>query len=246
MIKSFIKRVAEAAGYEIVRRHRQLSPAHLDILEKVRPYTMTGTDRVAALIAAVDYLSANRIEGDVVECGVWRGGSMMAAALALKANGDTARTLHLFDTFEGMTAPTAKDADRSGTSAQDLLDKTARKEGGGVWAYATYEDVVRNMATTGYPSAQVKLVRGRVEDTIPAGAPDKIALLRLDTDWYESTKHELEHLYPRLVPNGVLIIDDYGHWVGAKQAVDEFFAAQTFKPLMNPLDYSGRLIIKTR
>src|SRR5437867_1862945 len=83
-----------------------------------------------------------------------------------------------------------------------------------------------------------------VEDTIPQHAPERIALLRLDTDWYESTKHELEHLYPRLAPHGVLIIDDYGHWVGAKQAVDEYFATQKLKPFLNRLDYTGRLVIK--
>jgi len=104
--------------------------------------------------------------------------------------------------------------------------------------------VRRNMLGTRYPEKKIHLIKGKVEDTVPQHAPEKIALLRLDTDWYESTKHELVHLYPRLVPNGVLIIDDYGHWQGAREAVDEYFAGQKFKPLLNRLDYTGRLVIK--
>ena len=71
--------------------------------------------------------------------------------------------------------------------------------------------------------------------------PERIALLRIDTDWYESTRHELVHLYPRLSPGGVLIIDDYGHWQGARKAVDEYFQAGLF---LNHIDYTGRLAIK--
>jgi hypothetical protein len=98
--------------------------------------------------------------------------------------------------------------------------------------------------STGYPADRLHLVQGKVEDTLPGAAPARIALLRLDTDWYESTRHELVHLYPRLVPNGVLIIDDYGDWVGAKEAVDEYFAAQPFQPFLSRMDHTGRLAIK--
>jgi hypothetical protein len=90
----------------------------------------------------------------------------------------------------------------------------------------------------------VNLVKGPVESTIPATIPDQLAILRLDTDWYESTKHELDHLYPRLVSGGILIIDDYGHWQGARQAVDEYFARQNLKPLLSRIDYTCRIMIK--
>ncbi len=94
---------------------------------------------------------------------------------------------------------------------------------------------------TGYPAGQTHFVPGMVEETIPASAPEKIALLRLDTDWYESTRHELEHLFPRIVDGGVLIIDDYGHWAGARRAVDEYFRNQGIALLLNRLDYTGRI-----
>jgi len=74
--------------------------------------------------------------------------------------------------------------------------------------------------------------------------PGKIALLRLDTDWYESTAHELKHLYPLLVPGGVIIIDDYGHWEGARKAVDEYITAEKLPLLLNRIDYTGRIGIK--
>ncbi len=115
-----------------------------------------------------------------------------------------------------------------------------------VWCIASLQEVRHNMQATGYPSGQIHYIEGRVEETIPAQIPDSIALLRLDTDWYESTRHELEHLYPRLVEGGVLVLDDYGHWQGARQAVDEYFAQAGHRPLLQRIDYSGRLAVKVR
>jgi hypothetical protein len=83
-----------------------------------------------------------------------------------------------------------------------------------------------------------------VEKTLPSHAPAQIALLRLDTDWYASTRWELEHLFPRLSRNGVLIIDDYGHFKGARQAVDEHINLHKLPLLLNRIDYSGRIAIK--
>jgi hypothetical protein len=144
-----------------------------------------------------------------------------------------------------MSPPTEKDVMFDGTTASQVLDPAERKEGvDNYWCIASVENVRKNIVSTGYPENRIHLVKGKVEDTVPQQAPEKIALLRLDTDWYESTKHEMEHLYPRLAPNGVLIIDDYGHWKGAKEAVDEYFAGRKFKPLLNRLDYTGRLVIK--
>ena len=91
---------------------------------------------------------------------------------------------------------------------------------------------------------RVEFVQGRVENTLPAAAPPEIALLRLDTDWYESTRHELEHLYPRLVDGGVLIVDDYGYWQGARQAVDEYFGETGEAILLNRIDDTGRIAVK--
>jgi hypothetical protein len=98
------------------------------------------------------------------------------------------------------------------------------------------------MDLVGYPRGQTFFVRGPVEETIPRTIPERIALLRLDTDWHESTRHELVNLYPRLVPGGFLMIDDYGHWSGAKKT-DECFSGPSL--FLNRSDYSGRLAIKT-
>ncbi len=247
-VKHFVDRAAKLLrpGHGAAA-HRTEGPAGLDaaanaIVERVRPFTMTSVGRLAGLIDAVRYLSRNRIRGDIAECGVWRGGSMMAIALALLAEEDVERTLHLYDTFEGMSEPTDRDFDPAGRSARALLEGAAKDDE--IWCCAALDDVRRNVASTGYPRERLAFVKGKVEDVLPGSAPGPLALLRLDTDWYESTRHELEHLYPLLVPNGVLIIDDYGHWAGSRRATDEFFARQAFKPLLNRLDYAGRLLIK--
>jgi O-methyltransferase len=114
------------------------------------------------------------------------------------------------------------------------------------WAYAPEEEVRRNLLSTGLDRDRLHLVKGPVEDTIPGQAPDSIALLRLDTDWYRSTLHELTQLWPRLAQGGVLIIDDYGYWDGARRAVDEFFGAMGAPPMLSRIDSTGRLAIKTR
>ena len=112
-----------------------------------------------------------------------------------------------------------------------------------VWAIAGLEDVREGMAETGYPADRVHLHPGLVEDTIPREAPEQIALLRLDTDWYSSTLHELEHLYDRVPSGGIVIFDDYGHWLGARQAVDEFLARRGERLLLAPMA-SGRIAVK--
>jgi len=105
------------------------------------------------------------------------------------------------------------------------------------------ETVYKNLLTTGYPEERIHMVRGPVEETLPQQAPERLALLRLDTDWYESTRRELVHLYPRLSDGGVLIVDDYGHWSGARRAVDEYFGQVGSRTFLSPLDYTGRLAV---
>jgi hypothetical protein len=201
---------------------------------------MTSVERVASLINAVNYLSANRIPGDIVECGVWRGGSMMATALTLLKHGDTSRSLYLYDTFEGMPAPTDQDKRWDGTPAAVQRDEVLRS--GQNWCHASFEDVQENIFSTGYPREKIFLVKGLVEQTIPRTLPGPTALLRLDTDWYESTKHELVHLFPLLAPKGILILDDYGFWQGARRAVDEYFAGKFI--YLHRIDNTGRLLVK--
>jgi hypothetical protein len=211
------------------------------IIGAVRPYTMTSPERLNALILAVRHVTKHRIPGAIVECGVWRGGSMQAAARTLLAAGETGRDLYLFDTFEGMPPPTDRDRRRDGEAAADLMARQARDRP--IWAVATLEDVQQGFERVPYPQERVHYVQGKVEDTVPEGAPEQIAILRLDTDWYASTKHELEHLYPRLASGGVLLIDDYGWWQGSREAVDEFLEKTGAQLLLLRMD-EGRVAVK--
>jgi hypothetical protein len=215
------------------------------ICNTVNPYTMTSPERVAALVEAVRYVVANGIAGDFVECGVWRGGSSMAAAMAFKALGDESRELFLYDTYEGMSAPTAEDVDVGGQPAETKFSQRQLTEDSSEWCRSPIDDVRRNLESTGYPLDKVHFIKGKVQDTIPGEMPaGPVAILRLDTDWYESTRHELQHLYPLLVRSGVLILDDYGYWQGARKAVDEYFAAHGIRPMMGRVDFAGRVILK--
>jgi hypothetical protein len=208
----------------------------IEIIRAVEPYTMTSTERIHALVYAVRHVVRNRIAGDMVECGVWKGGSVMAMALTLLQLGERDRSLYLFDTFSGMTPPSDVDVDYQGQQAQVILDA--------VRCEASQQEVENAVFSTGYDREKIHFVPGRVEETIPAYAPESIALLRLDTDWYESTQHELVHLFPRLERGGVIIIDDYGHWRGARQAVDEYIAQRQIPLLLHRIDYTGRIAVK--
>jgi O-methyltransferase len=249
-MKSLVRRTLRALGFELVRyrprtaEHPDLSGEDWAILDRVAGCTMTSVERQIALIHAVRHLVRHEIQGSFVECGVWRGGSSMAIALTLAQEGDTARDLFLYDTFEGMTRPQDVDRARDGSSAQSQLDLDAQRTGL-VWAVAGLEDVQRNLRSTGYPEERLHYVRGPVETTLPSRRPaGPIALLRLDTDWYESTKHELTHLFPLLSDGGILIVDDYGHWEGAKKAVDEYLADLGRSLYLHRIDYTGRLLVK--
>ena len=216
------------------------------LVRAVRPFTMTSEARIRVLCELVRDIVRRGIPGDIAECGVWRGGSMMAVALTLLELGDTGRVLHLFDTFQGMTPPGEHDVSLDGRSAAEQLRAADPADDGpqSVWCRAPLEGVRAAMAGTGYPMERVRFVAGAVEETLPREAPARLALLRLDTDWYASTRHELEHLYPRLSPGGVLIIDDYGHWRGARKAVDEYFAAQRLPLHLREIDYTARWSVK--
>jgi hypothetical protein len=249
-MKKLLNRLFRRFGHEIrpVAAGRteegvdDLEPAELEILDLVRPFTMTSTERIVASMLAVRHVVEQKIPGDLVECGVWRGGNMLAMARMLVRLGDTGRNLFLYDTFEGMSAPTDSDVAVHGESAKELYDDL-RKSGEG-WCQASLEDVRATMALSGYPPERIHFVRGRVEETIPGTVPERIAVLRLDTDWYESTRHELEHLYPRLVRGGILMIDDYGHWQGARRATDEYLKVAAPGVFLHRIDYTGREMVK--
>jgi len=247
MIKTAIHKAFRLFGLDIVRYTPQenvcppdFSEDEAEIIREVRPWTMTSPERIFALIQAVRYISASDIPGAIVECGVWKGGSMAAVARTLLQMEDARRELYLFDTFAGMPNPTEKDVEYTGKKAsQALADSPGIR-----CDDAPLEQVKEVLYATGYPREKMHFVRGRVEETIPASAPDAISLLRLDTDWYSSTKHELVHLFPRISPAGVIIIDDYGHWRGSRHACDEYFVQNQIPILLNRIDYTGRIALK--
>src|SRR5260221_9816518 len=168
----------------------------------------------------------------------------MPPALALLQLDSTCRPLFLFHTFAGMTPPEAVDRDLHDRPAAEWLSDHS-PQADMIRAHCGLEEVRQAMCRTFYPWEKIVFVPGRVEETLPASAPETIALLRLDTDWYASTRHELEQLWPRLAVGGVLIVDDYGHWQGARRAVDEDFAAQRVDVQLHEGDYTGRLGVQT-
>jgi hypothetical protein len=205
---------------------------------------MVSRERLYAHFQAVQYVVKKGLPGDIVECGVWRGGTSMVGALTLLSMGDTSRNIRLYDTFAGMTAPTEADTSPwDGQIAKTLWKKNQGKEANN-WCYAPLEEVRKNMLSTGYPAQNINFVKGDVLETLSGWPPAEIAVLRLDTDWYESTLKCLEELYPRLVPGGVLLIDDYGAWTGCRKAVTEYCEANNISLLLHRTDYTGRSAIK--
>lgn len=247
--QNFVRAQLARQGFVVQRAGSAHDPARLygkdflEVWEACRPFTMTSIERAHGLYLAVNYIIDRGLQGDFIECGVWRGGSSMIMAHTLLRRG-AERRLFLYDTFAGMSEPT--DADVTDFSEQSTRAKwqSYAAEGHNDWCYASLEDVQSNMAATGYPAALTHFVKGKVEETLPAASHGAIALLRLDTDWYESTRAEMELLYPSLVRGGVLILDDYGHWQGARKAVDEYLAAQAEPLLLMPLDYTGRIAVR--
>ena len=150
----------------------------------------------------------------------------------------------MFDTYEGMSKPTDLDISFEGKKADSQFEENKKGEDSSDWCFASLNKVKQNVLKTGYSSEKLHFIKGKVENTLPENTPKQIALLRLDTDWYESTKHELIHLFPKLVSGGVLILDDYGYWAGAKKAVDEYFSQTKTQILLNRIDQTGRIAIK--
>jgi O-methyltransferase len=207
-----------------------------EVLDEVRPYTKSSPERISAMASAIE--ATRDISGHIVECGVWRGGNII---LARKLAPD--RICWLYDTFSGMTEPKNVDIKKSGRSA--LHSYAAKVRDGRQWLGVSVDDVKKNFEQTGtLDDSKLRFVVGPVEQTLlkPENLPDRISVLRLDTDWHESTKIELEILYPRLSPGGILIVDDYGHWLGAKLAVTDYFG--NHMPQINRIDYTAISLVK--
>ncbi len=215
-----------------------------EVYFKCKDYTMTSIERMYALYKATKYVIEHGIKGDFVECGVWKGGSSMVIALTLLQMKDTSRRIYLYDTYMGMTKPTEKDRYISNQmlAINDWKNNNTLTHNN--WACCSLEEVQKNMYSTKYPPEKIIFIKGKVEETIPKNMPENISLLRLDTDWYESTYHEMLHLFPLISSKGIIIIDDYGWFTGAKEAVDTYFKQNNISILFNRIDITGRLGIK--
>lgn len=203
-------------------RRRQYNMNDSEIIDRVRPYTSLSRERIENILALTERVIKEKIPGSLAEVGVWKGGAIMAMALKCKQMGEV-RDIHVYDTFSGMTSPTDADVDLDGNSAKGIFDI--------VRCYVPFDEVKRNIDSVEYPN--IVYHKGDITKADPESFP-RFALLRLDTDWYESTRFELAHMEPKVSPYGFVIVDDYGHWKGSRRAVDEF------KPHnLNVIDYTG-------
>jgi hypothetical protein len=249
-MKRFGKLVLERFGLQVLRRPTRggfpvdFEPEAIAAIRAAEGFTMTTPERRYALHSAVRYVVKNNIPGVFVECGVWRGGSVMVMATTLLQLNCLTRSIYLFDTFAGMPDPTPVDVDYEGRSQHTDWSTSDSNPKVNPAAGISVAQVQQAVYSTGYPRQQFSFVCGPVEQTLPERAPEQIAILRLDTDWYESTRHELVHLFPRVVRGGVLIVDDYGHFRGARRATDEYFAEHGISMFLGRPDYSGRIGIR--
>jgi predicted O-methyltransferase YrrM len=212
-------------------RDRWLGDEFVQLYRTVRPYTMSSKARLRGLYDAVRFAVSQDISGDVVECGTARGGSAALMGLTLAQTGSD-RTLWVFDTFQGLPPPTDADPDY----------EIARLYTGDCWG--ELEEVVTLFRECGILHRS-RMIQGLFQNTLPNAEVGAIAVLHLDGDWYESVKVCLDHLYDRVSPGGVIQIDDYGHWEGARKAVDEFFGERGLSLRLRYLDYTGRQFLKT-
>lgn len=241
---AFLARYVMALGQKLTGLDRmipELGNEDKALLEAANGLSMTPPVAQWEFIQAIRHVEARAIPGDIVECGVWRGGNLVIAGLMRKRLGFD-RRIWAFDTFSGMTAPTA--ADFKPAEPLDAARKFEKLQRGdrNQWCLAPEDEVLENFRSR-VGDEGLTIVKGPVEDTLKgSNLPKRIAVLRLDTDFYESTRAELEHLYPLLSSGGVLIVDDYGEWAGARKAVDEYFAGQA--PWLHYVTHTVRLMVK--
>ena len=249
-IKKFLKKynfkIEHANSWYKRNEHRiaEITDDELKTLKEITNFSMSTPANHWAIIQSLKHIKRNNIEGDLVECGVWKGGNLILFKKMLeKLNLD--KKIFAFDTFQGMPEPGKEDFDLKNNNAGNIYENYKKKDI--KWCFSNLNEVKTNIGKhfEDYEK-NFNFIEGKVEETlvIEKNLPQKISLLRLDTDFYESTKKELEILYPRLNKGGVLIIDDYGHWKGSKKAVDEYFDLKQNFLWFHRIDYASRLYIK--
>ena len=246
--KNFIQKILGYLNLTIINNDQkiiELSEKDRKLIDIVSNYSMTPKIRIYNLLQALKHIKQNSIVGDFVECGVWKGGNIiMFKKFHENEFFNDNRNIFAYDTFSGMSEPTKEDFNLiNKISAKNLLNKDKEKKTN-TWGVCGLDEVKSNILKNVANIENIKFVKGKVEETLmkEENLPKKISILRLDTDWYESTKKELEILYNKVSPGGIIIIDDYGHWNGSRQAVDEYFKGKFV--WMHYVDYACRLIIK--
>ena len=245
-IKNFLNRynfkIEHANSWYKRNEHRiaEISNDELKILKEITNFSMSTPANHWAIIQSLKHIKENDIKGDIVECGVWRGGNLILFKKIIdKLNLE--KKIFAFDTFEGMPEPGKEDFDLKNINAEKIYKNYKKKDL--KWCFSNIDEVKSNVSKffkNDYKN--FNFIEGKVEETLmyEENLPQSISLLRLDTDFYDSIKKSLEVLYPRLVKGGVLIIDDYGQWKGARKAVDEYFKT---KPFLFYVDHTCRLFI---
>lgn len=239
-LKKLFEKLLKKCGYKMQNIVNdiieEITPEEKRLMDLCSPYTMTSDLRKWALIQSFYHIINNNIEGDFVECGVWKGGNLILLQKIIEKAKINNRKIYGFDTFTGMPKPTLHDLKTNSKDKNNFYKKN--------WLYVSENEVRKNFKRNLNNDDNLILIKGDVTETlkIKSNIPNKISILRLDTDFYKSTKIELEVLYPRVSKGGIIIIDDYGSWQGAKKAVDEYFFNQSI--WLHYIDHDGRLIIK--
>lgn len=216
---------------------------------QVIPYTMLSIPRLSNAYECTAEAIRQHIPGDIAECGVWAGGSTGLMFAAARDSGDANRRFHLFDSFEGLPQPSSKDGkDVLQGYLKDNQDRVL-DEGKGdliaINACAAPRQLAEELffKVLGAPPDLIIFHQGWFQNTVPAavasGQVKQLSVLRIDGDWYESTRICLEHLCPLVSPGGFVIIDDYGHFEGCRKAVDEYLAVHGKGTQLSKIDSDG-------
>lgn len=251
LFKSLLKKINydlnKIETYNFEKEFPEANNFEKNLFKITSEYTMTSYERIFSLMKSIDFIRHNNVQGDFVECGVWRGGNLIIFQKFIEKY-NLQKKIYAYDTFEGMSNPEEIDRTFDGKSSIEALNKIRerkiKRDENILVAECSIEKVLENFKKFSQKENLI-CIKGKVEETLKLkdNLPNKISILRLDTDWYSSTKIELEILFPLLEKNGILIIDDYGYWQGAKKAVDEYFKDKQFT--MFKIDFTGRLIIKS-
>ncbi len=246
--KIFINKFLSIFNLSIINNNQkiiELNNEDRKLISVISKYSMTPTIRIYNLLQALRHIKQKNIDGDLVECGVWKGGNVILFKKFLENElKNSNKKIFAYDTYEGMNQPSELDYNLTNKVSADILLKKEKNKNSNIWGISKIEEVKKNISENVKSLNDINFIKGEVEQTLnhEKNLPSKISLLRLDTDWYLSTKKELEVLYERVSSGGIVIIDDYGHWNGSKKAVDEFFSNKYV--WMHYVDYACRLIIK--